>query len=74
MNEHRKKLNGRKVLVLGLDHKKDTDDLRESLSLTVSELLQKEGAESQLQRSVLPQSWTRPQVRPEHDQHSSIGN
>ena len=45
MNERRKTLNGSKVLVLGLAYKKDIDDLRESPSLTVIELLQKEGAE-----------------------------
>jgi len=45
MNDRRKTLNGSKVLVLGLAYKKDIDDLRESPSLTVIELLQKEGAE-----------------------------
>ncbi len=45
MNERRKTLNGSKVLVLGLAYKKDIDDLRESPSLTILELLQKEGAE-----------------------------
>jgi len=38
-------LNGAKVLVLGLAYKKDIDDLRESPSLTIIELLQKEGAQ-----------------------------
>jgi UDP-N-acetyl-D-mannosaminuronate dehydrogenase len=33
------------VLVLGIAYKKDVDDLRESPSLTIIELLQKEGAE-----------------------------
>ncbi len=45
MNGLRKTLNGSKVLVLGLAYKKDIDDLRESPSLTVIELLQKEGAD-----------------------------
>jgi UDP-N-acetyl-D-glucosamine dehydrogenase len=45
LNRHRKALNGAKVLVLGLAYKKDIDDLRESPSLTIIELLQKEGAE-----------------------------
>ena len=45
MNERKKTLNGSKVLVLGLAYKKDIDDLRESPSLTIIELLQKEGAE-----------------------------
>jgi UDP-N-acetyl-D-glucosamine dehydrogenase len=33
------------VLVLGVAYKKDIDDLRESPSLTIIELLQKDGAE-----------------------------
>lgn len=45
MNDRRKTLNGSKVLVLGLAYKKDIDDLRESPSLTILELLQKEGVE-----------------------------
>jgi UDP-N-acetyl-D-glucosamine dehydrogenase len=44
LNKQRKALNGAKVLVLGLAYKKDIDDLRESPSLTIIELLQKEGA------------------------------
>ena len=38
-------MNGAKILVLGLAYKKDIDDLRESPSLTIIELLQKEGAQ-----------------------------
>ena len=45
LNKRRKSLNGSKVLVLGVAYKKDIDDLRESPSLTMIELLQKEGAE-----------------------------
>src|SRR3989475_701733 len=45
LNQHKKALNGAKVLVLGLAYKKDIDDLRESPSLTIIELLQKEGAQ-----------------------------
>jgi len=45
LNQQRKSLNGAKVLVLGLAYKKDIDDLRESPSLTIIELLQKEGAQ-----------------------------
>jgi len=44
LNQHRKALNGAKVLVLGLSYKKDIDDLRESPSLTIIELLQNRGA------------------------------
>jgi UDP-N-acetyl-D-glucosamine dehydrogenase len=45
LNQHRKAVNGSKVLVLGVAYKKDIDDLRESPALTIIELLQKEGAE-----------------------------
>ncbi len=45
LNKHKKALNGSKVLVLGMAYKKDIDDLRESPSLTIIELLQQEGAE-----------------------------
>ena len=45
LNERRKTINGSKVLVLGVAYKKDIDDLRESPSLTIIELLQKQGAQ-----------------------------
>lgn len=45
LNTQRKALNGSKVLVLGLAYKKDIDDLRESPSLTILELLKQKGAE-----------------------------
>jgi UDP-N-acetyl-D-glucosamine dehydrogenase len=44
LNQHKKSINGSKVLVLGVAYKKDIDDLRESPALTIIELLQKEGA------------------------------
>jgi UDP-N-acetyl-D-glucosamine dehydrogenase len=45
LNQHRKALNGSKILVLGVAYKRDIDDLRESPALTIIELLQKEGAD-----------------------------
>jgi UDP-N-acetyl-D-glucosamine dehydrogenase len=45
LNQHKKALNGAKILVLGLAYKKDIDDLRESPSLTIIELLQKDGVQ-----------------------------
>ena len=45
LNQHKKAINGSKVLVLGVAYKKDIDDLRESPALTIIELLQKQGAE-----------------------------
>ena len=45
LNQRRKTINGSKVLVLGVAYKKDIDDLRESPSLTIIELLQQQGAQ-----------------------------
>jgi UDP-N-acetyl-D-glucosamine dehydrogenase len=45
LNDRKKALQGARVLVLGLAYKKDIDDLRESPSLTIIELLRKAGAE-----------------------------
>ncbi len=44
LNNHAKALKGAKILVLGLAYKKDIDDLRESPSLTIIELLREKGA------------------------------
>ncbi len=45
LNQQKKAVNGSRVLMLGMAYKKDIDDLRESPSLTVIELLRAEGAE-----------------------------
>src|SRR3984885_5302712 len=45
LNQHKKALNGARILMLGMAYKKDIDDLRESPSLTVIELLREQGAE-----------------------------
>jgi UDP-N-acetyl-D-glucosamine dehydrogenase len=45
LNQHKKALSGSKILMLGMAYKKDIDDLRESPSLTILELLRAEGAE-----------------------------
>jgi UDP-N-acetyl-D-glucosamine dehydrogenase len=45
LNTVRKPLNGSKILVLGLAYKRDIDDLRESPSLTIIDLLRKRGAD-----------------------------
>ena len=44
LNEHAKSIRGSKILVLGLAYKRDIDDLRESPSLTILELLRDKGA------------------------------
>ncbi len=45
LNRQRKAINGSKILVLGVAYKRDIDDLRESPSLTIIELLRDKGAE-----------------------------
>ncbi len=45
LNDRKKAVNGSKVLVLGMAYKKDIDDLRESPSLKLLELLKDRGAE-----------------------------
>jgi UDP-N-acetyl-D-glucosamine dehydrogenase len=44
LNERSKSIKGSKILVLGLAYKRDIDDLRESPSLTIIELLREKGA------------------------------
>jgi UDP-N-acetyl-D-glucosamine dehydrogenase len=44
LNGHCKSIKGAKILVLGLAYKRDIDDLRESPSLTIIELLRDKGA------------------------------
>jgi UDP-N-acetyl-D-glucosamine dehydrogenase len=44
LNRQKKALNGSTVLLLGMAYKKNIDDLRESPSLTIIELLRQEGA------------------------------
>jgi UDP-N-acetyl-D-glucosamine dehydrogenase len=44
LNEQRKSIKGSKILVLGVAYKRDIDDLRESPSLTILELLREKGA------------------------------
>ncbi len=45
LNNDKKALNGSKVLLLGAAYKKDIDDMRESPSLRLIELFEREGAE-----------------------------
>ena len=45
LNQHKKSVNGAKILILGVAYKRDIDDLRESPALTIIELLQREHAQ-----------------------------
>ena len=44
LNDHKKSIKGSKILIMGLAYKNDIDDLRESPSLKLIELLQEHGA------------------------------
>jgi UDP-N-acetyl-D-glucosamine dehydrogenase len=56
LNERRKSLNGSKVLVLGLAYKKDIDDLRESPSIELIELLRQKGAKVDYNDPYIPRT------------------
>ncbi len=56
LNEHRKSLKGSKVLVLGLAYKKDIDDLRESPSIELIELLIDKGAKVDYNDPYIPRT------------------
>ncbi len=54
LSQRGKAFHGSRVLVLGLAYKRDIDDLRESPSLTIIELLQKRGAHVQYNDPFFP--------------------
>jgi len=54
LNMHKKSLRGSKLLVLGVAYKKDVDDLRESPTLKIMEILQKRGADFDYNDPYLP--------------------
>ena len=56
LNERRKSLKGSRVLVLGLAYKPDIDDVRESPSLELIELLQEKGARVDYNDPYIPQT------------------
>jgi len=45
LNTHKKAMNGSKILVIGLAYKPDVDDMRESPTFKIFDLLKKNGAE-----------------------------
>ena len=56
LNEHKKSLKGSSVLILGLAYKKDIDDVRESPSLELIELLKEKGAKVDYNDPYIPQT------------------
>jgi UDP-N-acetyl-D-glucosamine dehydrogenase len=55
LNKQKKSLNGSKVLILGVAYKKDVDDLRESPTLKIMELLQERGSQLDYNDPYFPQ-------------------
>src|SRR5258708_4709020 len=55
LNNSKKSLNGSKLLILGVAYKKDVDDLRESPSLKIMQLLQQRGAHIEYNDPYFPQ-------------------
>src|ERR1700726_3092736 len=55
LNEHKKSLKGAKLLILGVAYKKDVDDLRESPTLKIMQLLQQRGANLEYNDPYFPQ-------------------
>src|SRR5689334_8637637 len=55
LNMHKKSLRGSKLLVLGVAYKKDVDDLRESPTLKIMEILKKRGADFDYNDPYFPQ-------------------
>ncbi len=45
LNDHKKSMKGSRILILGVAYKKDVDDLRESPSLKIMQLLQQRGVQ-----------------------------
>src|SRR5260370_18980374 len=55
LNNHKKSLKDAKILILGVAYKKDVDDLRESPSLKIMQLLQQRGAQVDYNDPYFPQ-------------------
>ena len=55
LNSKKKSLNGAKLLILGVAYKKDVDDLRESPTLKIMQLLQQRGVEIDYNDPYFPQ-------------------
>ncbi len=57
LNAHKKALNGSRILVIGLAYKPDVDDLRESPTFKIFDLLDKYHAEIDYYDPYLPEIW-----------------
>ena len=66
-----KALRGSRILILGMAYKRDVDDLRESPSLTIIELLQKRGAHVEYNDPFFPKIGRGRKYCTQHDLHSA---
>lgn len=57
LNKYRKSINGSKVLILGMSYKKNIDDLRESPSLKLMDILYEKGAAVDYNDPYIPELW-----------------
>ncbi len=55
LNDHKKSLKGSKLLILGVAYKKDVDDLRESPTLKIMQILQQRGGQFDYNDPYFPQ-------------------
>lgn len=69
LNDHGKALKGSRVLVLGIAYKKNVDDMRESPSVEIMELIQAKGAEISYSDPHVP---VFPKMREHHFDLSSV--
>lgn len=69
LNNKAKAIKGAKILILGIAYKRDVDDVRESPSVTVMEMLQEWGANIQYSDPHVP---TFPQMREHHFDLQSV--
>ncbi len=63
LNDHKKALNGSKILILGVTYKKNVSDYRESPALEVIELLEKQGVDVVYSDPFVPELYLHNQVR-----------
>jgi len=55
LNTHKKPMNGSKILVIGLAYKPDVDDMRESPTFKILDLLKAKGAETSYYDPFIPE-------------------
>lgn len=57
LNQFQKSINGSRILILGMSYKKDIDDLRESPSLKLMDILHEKGATVDYNDPYIPELW-----------------